>query len=103
MKMTPFPTVGAAQLAFPVLKSEEMKHWKKEAEQANFDPRFERMASLLFFKGGAVPKREDISDEEYSNGRAYLQVWLGSWDPKHEVKELVAGYILSRISKIEEE
>jgi len=99
--ITPFPAVSKVDLVFPCLTSEEMDHWKKEAEDAKYDSAFADMASLLFFKGGLVPKRTDISAEEYSHGRAYLQKWLGSFDPKHEVKELVTGYILSRISVLE--
>jgi len=100
MKQTPFPELHTVDIAFPVLSEKEIKYWQKEAKQANYDERFARMASLLFFKGGLVPKSDTVSDQEYVQGRAYLQKWLTSWEPKHEVKELVAGYILSRISKL---
>lgn len=93
-----FPSVTKLDLAFPCLEHDEMKQWIKEAEDANYNSKFANMASLLFFNGGKVPKNKDISNEEYSVGRAYLQKWLGSYAPKHEDKELVAGYILSRIS-----
>ena len=97
-----FPETKAVDVAFPVLDRKTMAEWVKRAEEANYDHRFGRMASMLFFKGGKVPKGDGVSDEEYSRGRAYLQVWLGSWDPKHEEKELVAGYILSLISKLQD-
>ena len=98
LKLTPFPDVGALDLVFPDLTSDEIIHWKKEAELAQYNPNFGHMAASLFFNGGKVPRRPDVSDEEYTRGRAYLQKWLGSYAPRHEDKELVAGYILSRIS-----
>jgi hypothetical protein len=99
---TPFPKTDGIDMFIPVLNRAEIEHWKKEAEQADYDKKFERMASNLFFNGGKLPMRPDITKEEYSAGRAYLRKWLGSWDPKHETKELVAGYILSRISTVSE-
>jgi hypothetical protein len=99
--MSPFPLVTGLDLAFPVLREADIEHWRKEAQESVHDQRaYERMASLLFFQGGKIEKREDVSEQEYVAGRAYLRVWLGSFDPKHEVKELVAGYILSRIAKL---
>jgi len=80
------------------LKYEEIQAWKLEANKANYDKKFERMASALFFFGGKVPQKSNVINEDYLRGKAYLRKWLSSWTPKHEDKELVAGYILSRIS-----
>ena len=89
-------------LKFPeqniIIDQKLIKKWLDEARKSNYDKNFERMASLLFFQGGAVPKKDGIDDAEYKKGKAFLRSWLMDFSPKHEHKELVAGYILSRIS-----
>jgi len=96
---TPFPETDNVSIAFPCLTRDEMQKWETEAKKANYDTKFERMASTLFFSGGKIIPKKDIDETTYKNGLRYLKKWLGSWDPKHEAKELVAGYILSRIAE----
>ena len=100
--MTAFPELNKPDVVFPVLKREEIRQWVKEAEQADYDKRvYTKMAGDLFFNGGTLVPKSDLPEKEFKAGSYYLQLWLGSWDPKHEEKELVAGYILSRIAQPE--
>lgn len=101
--MRPFPDTKAWEAVFGCMQKTEMDEWEKEAKDWKRDNeslayKYEKMVDILFFVGGKVLPKKDIQKEEFTKGMAYLSKWIGSFDPKHEVKTLVCGYILSRIA-----
>lgn len=101
MITTDFPDLGNAELIFGQIPKQE--EWEKKAKEAGFKfldgNIFSKYAMVLFYDGGKNPKKKKgITDEYYTKGIQYFKCWLGSWDPKHESKEEVTGYILSLIS-----
>jgi len=97
--MITFPKVtDPMDLIMGALTKAEIAEWKQKAEEANYDRKFATMASDIFFEGGALIPRDDITEEQFRGGVAYLKKWLSSFDPKHETKTLVAGFILSQIA-----
>jgi len=96
-----FPIINDVEIAFG--KIPDMKVWEGRAKDAGFEfldnNIFSKYAMQLFYNGGNIPKKkEGVSDTDYENGIRLFKCWLSSWDPKHERKEEVTGYILSLIS-----
>lgn len=102
-----FPDFTDADLAFSANIPNYLE-WRKVAYDAISSDEGRKiltpycnLASSIFFKGGKIPsKRDDVTEEEYIKGKNFFKIVLSSWAPKHEDKELICGYILSRISKI---
>jgi hypothetical protein len=55
-------------------------------------------ARMLFFKGGKLSDFGLCWKAEINGAKAMraLRAWLGSWDPKHEIKIGTVGYALSQ-------
>ena len=99
-----FPEVNGAEIVFGGISKQ--KEFEKLAQENGFKHtkknKYSMYAMNLFFNGGKLPpKRADVSDEYYKKGIRYFKCWLGSYNPKHEQKEEVCGFILSLISDLE--
>ena len=102
-----FPKILDIDIAFPA-RIPERKKFEKLAQENGFNfldgNKYSAYAMKLFYSGGELPpKKKDITDEYYKQGIRYLRCWLGSYEPKHERKEEVCGFIISLISDLEKE
>lgn len=52
-------------------------------------------ASSLFFHGGEVKVTKAANPEQAAAMLRYLKTWMGSFEPRHEEKEAVCGWLLS--------
>jgi len=99
-----WPEVTDLDIAFPA-EIPEKAMFIKMADEAGFEDRWNnkycRYFSQLFFKGGKVSPRKDISKEYFNKGMRYFKVWAGSFEPQHEDKEMVCGFILSKIAQVD--
>jgi len=104
MDLNTFPKVDSTQITCGQIP--EMKEWIKKAANAGFrenwhNNNFCKLVSNLFYKGGDFPKKKKGIDEEiYLNGFRYFRCWLGSFNPKHEDKIAVCGYVVSLICDV---
>lgn len=94
-KIESFTEVTNADIAFgrypkdffdSVLAMPEDKEWSKKA-------------SKIFFSGGTLDLDQSLPKEYLDSGIRMLECILGSFDPKHEHKEHVAGLIMKNLCK----
>lgn len=93
-----FPPVKDVDLAFSTAKIPPAL--LQEAIDKGFDKDsnpYNKLASSLFFKGGQLNWKKDISMERRELGGRYLASLMRSFEPKHEHKEAVCAYILSEL------
>jgi hypothetical protein len=100
-----FPKLTDTDIVFSARIPEQHK-FEKLAQEHGFKymngNKYSKYAMKLFYEGGKFPpKKEGISEEYYKEGYRYFQCWLGSWEPKHEAKEEVCGFILSLITDLD--
>ena len=85
-----FPEVTKADLAFPTFNTP--KELVSEAEKRNPQKGMKKF-SELFFSGGELIVKKDVKGTWKENALMYARALMGSWEPKHEHKELVVGMI----------
>ena len=85
-----FPEVTKADLAFPTFNTP--KELIAEAEKRNPEKGMRKFAEL-FYKGGSIELKTDVKGTWKENAYMYALALMGSWEPKHEHKELVVGMI----------
>lgn len=92
--MREMPAVSDADIAFGGYPEEwflsVMEDNKKEEIPEKYVSRF----STLFFSGGRITYRNDISEEEKIKALRLLKAIMGSFKPKHEHKEIVCAHII---------
>jgi hypothetical protein len=96
-KRIKFPEVTDVDIAF----GNYPEKWFQKMLQENSPRKYKEMASNLFFNGGDVPFNEDLPVVYLNNGFRILRTVLGSFKPKHEHKEHVAGVVLKNICEKE--
>ena len=85
-----FPEVTKADLAIPTFNT--TKELVAEAEKRNPEKGMRKFAEL-FYKGGSIELKPDVKGTWKENAYMYARALMGSWEPKHEHKELVVGMI----------
>lgn len=88
-----FPKIDQPSLVFggyprdwfaDVLSKPEDKNWSEKASE-------------LFFSGGNIGVNRNLPEAYLTDGIRILKCVLGSFEPKHEHKEHVAGLILKSL------
>ena len=96
-----FPKVTDTEIVFGGIP--ELKKFEKLAFEYFKRNKYSDHAMNIFYSGGKLPPRKaGISNEYYIEGVRYFKCWIGSWNPKHESKEAVCGFILSLITDLED-
>lgn len=95
--MLPIPEISDLDLAFPT--SAPLPDWNdipEEFRQHN-GTRFNKIASLIFFKGGRLVDYGLSPKSGIDPRRAFraIQCCLGSFEPSHEHKEAGVAFMLS--------
>lgn len=85
-----FPEVTEIDMAFPTFKT--IPELLAEAEKRNPQKGMKKF-NEIFFNGGTVTFKEDFEGSWKENAFRYAKALMGSWEPKHEHKELVVGMI----------
>lgn len=96
--MIHFPPVKDVDIAFSCAKVPPKL--LEEAKQKGFDRSdnpHNKLFNQLFFKGGQLNWRKDVSMERRELGGRYLKSIMSSFEPRHEDKEAVCAYILSEL------
>ena len=90
-----FPKVNDLDMAFGGYD----KEWFRETlgKTEGIERNWTRLASELFFNGGKVPVNKNLDKEYVSSGLRMLRSIIGSFEPRHEEKEIVCGLILKSI------
>ena len=94
-----FPIICDVDVCFGNYPTDFFDKVLKNATENGVDKKYTSMAESLFFKGGTVPLNKNLDKEYIRNGTRMLKCILGSFNPKHEHKELVCGAILQAICK----
>lgn len=98
-------------ITFPVVKDIDvtlgsgnvLPSMLKEAKEKGFDKSsnpYNKLFNNLFFKGGQLSWKKDVSMERREQGGRYLKSIMRSFTPRHEEKEAVCAYILSELVEI---
>ena len=85
-----FPEVTPIDFAFSTF--EAPKELVAEAERRNPQKGMKKF-SELFHNGGKFELKDDVKGTWKENAFKYARALMGSWEPKHEHKELVVGMI----------
>lgn len=101
-----FPEITDVEMIFSA-KIPEREKFEKLAKEHGFEygknNKFINYAMEIFYCGDKYPpKKEGVSPEYYNKGMRYFKCWIGSFEPKHERKEEVCGFIVSLISDLKE-
>ena len=86
-----FPKVSKFDMAFPTFNTP--KELLEEATKRNPTQGIKKF-NELFYSGGKVKFKEDFNGSWKENAWIYARALMGSFEPKHEHKELVVGMIL---------
>lgn len=96
-----FPTVSDADVAIGINKIPA--GILQEAKNKGFDKDdnpFNKLFNTLFFKGGQLNWRKDVSMEDREKGGRFLKSIMRSFSPRHEDKEAACAYILSELVEV---
>jgi len=88
-----FPEVSDADRAFGGYP----KEWFDKTLAIGLKPEDQKWADLmesLFFKGGTIPINQSLPKDYIRKGGRILRAIMGSFEPKHEHKEVVCALIL---------
>ena len=105
MNMIEFPELTNLDIAFPASLIEEDK-FMEEARKNGFENHNNpwcRYFESLFFQGGKLIRKKGLSDDDFKKRLRYYKHWAGSFDPKHEHKEMVCAFILSQCVELPKE
>lgn len=107
-----FPKVTGLDMAFSTFPTDKVL--LKEAEKRGFyngNTKWNVLASQLFFVGGKINLKKDMSDNmvaAYHYMKAFMGSWkafmgsrkafMGSWKPQHEEKEAIVALLLSELT-----
>ncbi len=75
-----------------------------EAKRQGFlygNTKYNEKFSELFFNGGTLNYKKDLTESEVKNMKDYLVKFMRSFEPKHEHKEAICALILSQLIEIE--
>lgn len=100
-----FPEVTDSQVVFGEIP--QYRLWLKLAYDAHKDEtiqpvlnKYSEKMGRIFMVGGKLSKKADVTEDEYKRGLAFVKTILGSFLPKHEDKELLAGYVAMFIAEL---
>ncbi len=85
-----FLEVTDVDLVFPTFNT--TKELVEEAEKRNPKKGIEKFSELLY-SGCKIELKDDVKGTWKENAYRYALALIGSWEPKHEHKELVVGMI----------
>jgi len=85
-----FPKVTNVDLAFPTFDTS--KELVEEAKKRNPKKGMKKFSDL-FYNGGKIELQNDVKGTWKEEAYYYARALMGSWTPKHELKELVVGMI----------
>lgn len=98
-----WPKVTGADVVFPTadtnpaLLAEAERRGYSMYSGGNSKPG-NKMFTTLFYEGGKIIYRKDVSEEHIKNVYAYLRSFMGSFAPKHEHKHAVCAMLLDEIA-----
>jgi len=98
LKEYDFPELNGLQIAFSTLKTDEKL--LAEAKERGFyggHTEYNALFSNLFFNGGELNLKKDLSEDFKNKALKYLKAFMGSFEPKHEEKEAISALILSEL------
>lgn len=93
-----FPKVDGLSMAFPTFDT--IPELLEEATNRGFlnsHSSYNDLFSKLFFSGGKVVFKKNISEEFKTQAWAYCRGLMGSFSPKHEHKEAVCAMLMSEL------
>jgi len=94
-----FPNVSDTDIAFGIMP--DKKILANSMEFYNKNTKYNQLFSELFFKGGTIHYKEILTDKTRENNFRYLKAVMGSFQPKHEQKDAVCAFILSKLVDID--
>lgn len=97
-----FPKVSAIDLAFPTIRTnpELLDEAKKRGFYNGYTP-YNKLFSTLFYSGGKLNFKKDLSPEFKNKALPYMKAFMGSFEPKHEEKEAICSLLLSELVETE--
>lgn len=93
-----FPSVTGVDQVFPVFDT--LPELLAEAKARGFYQKntpYNRLFSTLFYHGGRVVWKTDVSENFRAKAWPYCRSLMGSFAPKHEDKEAVCAMLLSEM------
>jgi hypothetical protein len=102
LRTYPYPKVTGADMAFPTFGTDPVL--LGEAERRGFyngHTPYNKLFSDLFFSGGKVVFKKDVSEEFKNAAWSYVRAFMGSWAPKHEEKEAICAMLMSELLELE--
>lgn len=101
-----FPTVTKVDMAFCTFKTDPVL--LKEAVERGFygsntTTPYNDLFNKLFFEGGQVTFKKNISDDFKNNCWAYCKAFMTSFEPRHEEKEAICSMLMSELLDLGDE
>lgn len=98
LKTYEFPKVTGLDIAFSTFKTDpELLAEAKARGFYNGRTPYNRLFSTLFFNGGKLNYKADLSAEFKNAAVPYLRAFMGSFEPAHEDKEAICALLLSEL------
>jgi hypothetical protein len=100
-----YPVVDENMLAFSTLKTDEFLLSEANLRgycHLNSNEGGLELFDQIFYLGGRIIYKENISDEKLEPIARYLVALMRSWEPKHEHKRAVAGMLMDEICDIKQ-
>lgn len=105
LKEFDFPDVSKADMAFPTFRA--LPELKKEAEARGYDMNSTPKFDQIFYSGGRVVMKEGVDPEYRQKVYMYVRAFMGSFQPKHEDKAIIAEMlwdeIIERVDPIDDD
>jgi hypothetical protein len=93
-----FPALDKADVAFPTIGSDpQLVAEAINRGYYNAHKSGNEMFSKLFFHGGKVVFKADVSEDFKQAAWPYIQALMASFKPNHEEKEAVCGMLLDEL------
>ena len=99
-----YPKITDLDLAFSTKKTDPVL-LAEAIERGFFNgyTKYNNLFNELFFKGGKLNFKKDISEDFIKRVVPYLRSFMTSFEPKHEEKEAICSMLLSEIADVEDE
>lgn len=96
-----FSEVLDVNFAFPTFRV--IPELLEESKSRGFyegNTKYNRLFNKLFFSGGKLIFKKNISEKFKNECTGYLKCFMGSYEPKHEEKDAICALLLSELVDI---
>ena len=93
-----FPQLTAADSMFSTIKTDQkLLAEAKDRGFYNGNTKYNDLFSNLFFNGGKLNLKKDLSPDFREKALPYLKAFMQSFEPRHEEKEAISALLLSEM------